>query len=97
MQFIIASVGLSRFKELGIFHLVVASTGNSSVAYARGIQLVDDFKVDIFVGNNFLHRLNYADHPRIRTYVGDSDFVGADILAKKHAEKEGAFFDGRVL
>ena len=73
----IASIGLSRFAELGVSKLVIASTGNSSTAYARGAQLLPGFTVHIFIGRDFLNRLNYPDSPAVVTHVVDGEFVAA--------------------
>lgn len=90
----IASVGLSRFNELGINKFVIASTGNSSTAFGRAVQMTKNFSVDIFVAKDFLHRLNYADHSNVNTYVCSSDFVGADICGIAHAKKNNIYFEG---
>lgn len=65
----IASASLSRFKGLGVSEFVMASTGNSSMAYANSMSLVRGFKLHIFVGEQFAYRLNYADHPHIATHA----------------------------
>jgi threonine synthase len=90
----IASVGLSRFKELGLKSLVIASTGNSSTAYARGVQLIGGFELHVFVARDFLARLNYFDHPNVKTYVVEDDFVSAGSAAKEFAAQEKSFFEG---
>lgn len=90
----IASVGLSYYKELGTHEFVLSSTGNSSTAFARGAQLFDSAKVHIFVGQRWLPRLNYPDHPNVATYVVDDDFVGAGLAAQHFAEESGVKFEG---
>ncbi len=90
----IASVGLSRFGELGLTRFAIASTGNSSTAYARGVRLVEGFELHIFVGRHFLHRLNYANHPRVKTYVLDDDFVSAGKAAQTFATEQKIFSEG---
>jgi threonine synthase len=90
----IGSVGLSYFKDLGVSEFVIASTGNSSTAYARAVQLVDGFRVHIFVGEDFLPRLNYPDHPSVSTYVVRDDFVNAGGAAKEFADSKKLFFEG---
>ena len=90
----IASVGLSRFGELGTRDLVLASTGNSSTAYARGAQLTEDFTVHIFVGRDFAHRLNYADHPRVITHAVDGEFVKAGEVGQQFAKESGFTWEG---
>lgn len=90
----IASVGLSRFAELGVRRLVLSSTGNSSTAYARGAQLVGGFDLDIFVGRDFVHRLNYSDHPAVTTHVVDGEFVAAGNAGQRYAKRNGHTWEG---
>jgi threonine synthase len=90
----IASVCLSRFDELGIRELVMSSTGNSSTAYARGVSLVPGFTLHVFVGRDFVDRLNYADHPRVLTHVVDGEFVTAGRVGERFAQDNGCFWEG---
>ncbi|MFE2294819.1 pyridoxal-phosphate dependent enzyme [Streptomyces sp. NPDC059452] len=90
----IASATLSRFKGLGVREFVVASTGNSSMAYANSMSLVRGFKLHVFVGEQFAYRLNYADHPQISTHAVAGTFVGAGAIAQKFAEDNGYFWEG---
>lgn len=90
----IASVGLSRFLELGVKRFVMASTGNSSTAYARGVQAVGGMEMALFCGARFLHRLNYPDHPSVRTYAVGGDFVSTGGVARRFAARTGALAEG---
>ena len=90
----IASATLSRFKGLGVREFVMASTGNSSTAYANAMSLVNDFRLHIFVGEQFAYRLNYADHPRITTHSVTDTFVGAGTVAQRFAKENGYFWEG---
>lgn len=90
----IASATLSRFKGIGVREFVMASTGNSSTAYANSMSLVRDFKVHIFVGEQFAYRLNYVDHPRIITHAVAGNFVGAGTAAQKFAKANNLFWEG---
>ncbi|MBV2365446.1 pyridoxal-phosphate dependent enzyme [Streptomonospora nanhaiensis] len=90
----IASVGLSRFAELGVKRFVMASTGNSSTAYARGVQSVTGFEMALFCGVRFRHRLNYPDHSAVTTYLVEGDFVAAGQAARRFAERTGALSEG---
>ncbi|MET9697959.1 pyridoxal-phosphate dependent enzyme [Streptomyces sp. NPDC006529] len=90
----IASATLSRFKGIGVDEFVMASTGNSSTAYANAMNLVRDFKLHIFVGEQFAYRLNYADHPRITTHAVADTFVGAGAAAQKFAKANGYYWEG---
>ncbi|WP_078954050.1 pyridoxal-phosphate dependent enzyme [Streptomyces globisporus] len=90
----IASMGISRFAELGIRKLALASTGNSSTAYGRAVQVVPGFEAHIFAGRAFVHRLNYGDHPRVKTYAIDGEFATAGNAAQRYAEENGLFSEG---
>lgn len=90
----VASVALARFSELGVRRLALASTGNTSTAYARAARLLGGFTLHIFVGRRFLPRLNYHDHPTVRTYVLESGFDSADEAAKQFAAAAGVTFEG---
>lgn len=89
-----ASVGLSRFVELGVKKFVMASTGNSSTAYARGVQAISGIEMALFCGHHFRHRLNYPDHSSVRTYLVDGDFVATGAVARRFAERTGARAEG---
>lgn len=90
----IASATLSRFKGIGVREFVMASTGNSSTAYANAMSLVRGFKLHIFVGEQFAYRLNYADHPQITTHAVADTFVGAGAAAQKFAKANKLFWEG---
>jgi threonine synthase len=90
----IASVGLSRFAELGVKRFVMASTGNSSTAYARGVQLASGIEMALFCGRRFSHRLSYPDHSSVATFLVNGDFVAAGAASRRFAERTGAFFEG---
>ncbi|RAG82244.1 pyridoxal-5'-phosphate-dependent protein subunit beta [Streptacidiphilus pinicola] len=90
----VASVGLSRFGELGIRELVLSSTGNTSTAYARAAGLLPGFRLHVFVGRDFVNRLNYADHPNITTHVVDGEFVAAGQVGERFAREHGHTWEG---
>ncbi|TWP52515.1 pyridoxal-phosphate dependent enzyme [Lentzea tibetensis] len=93
-----ATVGLARMVELGVTETVVSSTGNSSTAYALAAQLLDAVDVHVFVGEAFVSRLAYPDHPRVRTWVVPGGFGAAEAAAVEFArdrgiQAEGGFFN----
>lgn len=90
----VASVALARFAELGVKRLALASTGNTSTAYARAARLRGDVELNIFVGHQFVHRLNYPDHSAVRTHVVDSGFDSAGAAARQFADASGVHFEG---
>ncbi|WP_202798899.1 threonine synthase [Saccharopolyspora spinosa] len=90
----IASATLSRFKGIGVNEFVMASTGNSSTAYANAMRLVRGFKVHIFAGDDFVYRLNYADHPQVVTHSVSGSFVSTAATAQKFARENELFWEG---
>lgn len=90
----IASVGLSRFGELGVNEIVLSSTGNSSTAYARAAQMIPGVKLHVFVGRDFVNRLNYPEHPDVTTHVVDGEFVAAGKVGEQFAKDNGYFWEG---
>ncbi|WP_256103235.1 pyridoxal-phosphate dependent enzyme [Streptomyces sp. ODS05-4] len=90
----IASATLSRFKGIGVREFVMASTGNSSTAYANAMRLAPGFRLHIFVGQQFAYRLSYADHPQITTHTVAGSFVGTGDTAMDWARENGIFWEG---
>ncbi len=81
-----ASVVLSYFKDLGVREFVCSSTGNSSTSLAKGVERFGDFKLHVFVGRDFLHRMNFDSSEHIKVYwVEDATFAEAHECAKAFA------------
>jgi threonine synthase len=78
-----ASVVLSYFEELGVSEFACSSTGNSSTSFAYGVERFDHFRLHVFVGRDFLHRMNFDSSERIKVYwVQDATFAEAHECAK---------------
>jgi threonine synthase len=95
-----ASVALSYFQEVGIREFACSSTGNSSTSFAFGVQANEAFQLHVFVGRDFLHRMNFDSSDRIKVYwVEDATFAEAHECAKAFASRnpqvtgEGGFFN----
>jgi threonine synthase len=95
-----ASVALSLFKDLGVTEFACSSTGNSSTSYAMGAERFPGFKVHIFVGRDFLHRMNFDSSDRVKVYwVKDATFAEAHDCARAfsqdrhHITSERGFFN----
>jgi len=95
-----ASVVLSHFQDLGVQEFACSSTGNSSTAFARGVERFDGFRLHVFVGRDFLSRMNFDSSARIKVYwVRDATFAEAHECAKAFASAtpgvtgEGGFFN----
>ncbi len=95
-----ASVALSLFEETGVREFACSSTGNSSTSFAFGVEQLPDFRLHVFVGRDFLHRMNFDSSDRIKVYwVRDATFVEAHECAKafsrinKQVTAERGFFN----
>jgi threonine synthase len=81
-----ASAVLSYFRELGVSEFACSSTGNSSTSFAAGVARFDGFKLHVFVGRDFLHRMNFDSSERVKVYwVQDATFAEAHECAKAFA------------
>jgi threonine synthase len=98
-----ASVVLSFFKDIGVSEFACSSTGNSSTSFATGVERFPGFKLHVFVGRDFLHRMNFDSSERIKVYwVKDATFAEAHECArafsqanKKVTGERGFFNPGR--
>jgi threonine synthase len=98
-----ASVVLSFFKDIGVSEFACSSTGNSSTSFATGVERFSGFKLHVFVGRDFLHRMNFDSSDRITVYwVKDATFAEAHECArafsqtnKKVTGERGFFNPGR--
>lgn len=81
-----ASAVLSYFQDLGVREFCCSSTGNSSTSLAKGVERFPGFKLHVFVGRDFLHRMNFDSSERIKVYwVEDATFAEAHECAKAFA------------
>lgn len=81
-----ASVALSYFRDLGVREFACSSTGNSSTSFAEGVSRFEGFKLHVFVGRDFLHRMNFDSSDRVKVYwVQDATFAEAHECAKAFA------------
>jgi threonine synthase len=83
-----ASMVLSYFTELGVREFACSSTGNSSTSFARAVERFPGFKLHVFVGRDFLHRMNFDSSERVKVYwVKDATFAEAHECAKAFARR----------
>lgn len=81
-----AAAVLSYFRDLGVSEFVCSSTGNSSTSLATGVARFAGFKLHVFVGRDFLHRMNFDSSERVKVYwVQDATFAEAHECAKAFA------------
>ena len=89
-----ASVVLSRFRELGVSEFVTSSTGNSSNSLALGLERFPGPLMHLFLGGSFASRFRH-EHDGIELHVlEDSDFSGAFAAARAFAHDRGLPFEG---
>lgn len=84
-----ASVVLSFFRENGVSEFACSSTGNSSTSLALGVERFPGFRLHVFVGRDFLHRMNFDSSERVKVYwVRDATFAEAHECAKTFARTQ---------
>jgi threonine synthase len=89
-----ASCVLSQFREVGITEFVASSTGNSSTSFAFGVRSLENIRVHLFCGRNWVHRYEYCDYPNVHLHVIDGDFVAAGEAARRFALEYDLIFEG---
>jgi threonine synthase len=88
-----AAVVLARFNELGTTEFVTSSTGNSSNALARGIQMYPRFRMHLFLGSAFAERFRY-EGPDVKVHVCEGlDFTEAFNASRSFAHDRGLPFE----
>jgi len=88
-----ASVVLSRFRELGVEEFVTSSTGNSSNALALGLEKHPGPRMHLFIGEAFAARFRY-EHAGVELHVlADRDFSEAFAAARAYAHDRGVPFE----
>jgi threonine synthase len=88
------SVGVGALRELGITSFATASTGNSATGMARIVARYPEIHMHLFVGSEFLDRLEYADADNVTVYwLRDGTFVDAGKAAAWFAAREGMPLD----
>jgi len=94
-----AAISLAYMYERGVRRFTASSTGNSSTAFAYGVQAYPEMHLSLFTAEQFVPRVQHADHAQV-THFGmrDASFVEAaeyaGIYARKHAlVSESGFFN----
>jgi threonine synthase len=88
------SVAVAALRELGVQSFAMSSTGNSCTAVARIASRVPDLQVHIFVGDEFLERVDFADAPNITVYhLRDGTYVEAGMAAAWFSRESGIPMD----
>ncbi len=90
-----AAVALAYLHQHGVRAFTTSSTGNSSTAFARRITAFPDMHVDIFTAENFVSRVQHADHAQV-THFGlrAASFVQAAAYASEYAQEHGLTAEG---
>jgi len=83
-----AAVSLAYLHERGVRSFCTSSTGNSSTAYAYGIQAHPEMHLYLFTAENFVSRVQHAEHSQV-THFGmrDASFVDAFVYAGVYARE----------
>jgi threonine synthase len=85
-----AEIVLSWFREIGIQHFTSSATGNTSTAFSTACIANPPFEHSVFIGDRWLNRLNFPDHPRIHVWVLEGATVNEGIaFAKEWNAKHG--------
>lgn len=85
-----AAVSLGFLWERGVRTFCTSSTGNSSSSYAYAIRAFPDMKVYIFTAENFLPRVQFADHGQVAHFcLRDASFVDAFEYSGTYAREHG--------
>ncbi len=78
------------FRELGIHEFITSSTGNSSTAIARIVARFPDMRMHLFVGDEFLSRVNVVGAENLIVYwLKNGTFVDAHKAAAWFAKQSG--------
>jgi len=85
-----AAIALAYLHQRGVRAFTTSSTGNSSTAFAYRIPAFPDMRVCIFTAENFVPRVQYAEHAQV-THFGlrGASFVQAADYAGKYASEHG--------
>jgi threonine synthase len=82
---------VATFRDLGIRDFVTSSTGNSCTALARIVSRFPDMTMSVFVGDEFIERLNWSGAPNVKVFwLPEGSFVDAHAAARWYAEQSGA-------
>jgi threonine synthase len=89
------TVVIAALRELGATSFVLPSTGNSCTSLARVVARFPDMHMHVFVGDEFLDRVAYADAPNVSVYwLAHGSFVEASEAAAWFAAEGGHTSDG---
>jgi len=85
-----ATQAVATFRELGVKHFVTSSTGNSCTALARIVARFPDLRMSVFVGDEFIERLNWERARNVTVYwLPQGTFVDAHAAALWYATRVG--------
>jgi threonine synthase len=85
------SMAVATFRDLGVSRFVTSSTGNSCTSLARIVSRFPDMHMSIFVGDEFLSRVNWVGAKNVTVYwLKDGTFVDAHHASRWFSEQSGA-------
>lgn len=84
------TMAVAALRDLGISRFITSSTGNSCTSLARIVSRFPDMHMSIFVGDEFLKRVNWVDAPNVDVYwLKNGTFVEAHQAARWWSGKTG--------
>lgn len=84
------TMAVATMRDLGIKRFITSSTGNSCTSLARIVSRFPDMHMSIFVGDEFLKRVNWPDSPNVDVYwLKNGTFVEAHQAARWWGKQSG--------
>lgn len=94
----ISTVSLAMLSQFGIKEIGIASTGNSSTAYAKVMDDFPDMRLHVFCAKDFIHRHNFETRDNVIAYTSNLNYSDMCKKAKEYCEMnkitwEGGFYN----
>lgn len=84
------TMAIATLRDLGIKRFITSSTGNSCTSLARIVSRFPDMHMSIFVGDEFLKRVNWVGAKNVSVYwLKNGTFVDAHQAARWWSDKSG--------
>lgn len=89
-----AGMTISRFTELGIREFVIASTGNTAASFSRAVDLVDSFKMHLFIPDTAEEKLDFPIPNSVNVHIVKGDYYTAIEQSSKYAANKKLTLEG---
>jgi threonine synthase len=84
------SMAIATFRDLGVREFATSSTGNSCTGLARIVARFPELRMHIFVGDEFLDRVDTFGAPNVSVYwLPNGTFVDAHLACQWFAKERG--------